>query len=201
MRKRLPRALTLAALPSLLVLPACNDPAGVSGGVEMPFDPSGRWEGVAEGTLLGAQFIGPMIVRLSLLGDPFHPPDAPFVVVELTGTWEWGGVSGLLDGFWDTPWSGQSNDGCAASGHYAQCALRLILEGPFPDFCANWSDVAGADGAGIGLLGWFEGSGRITAPHLRGEYFQGQYSDSGPDRPCTGPILVALDTNVLLDRI
>jgi hypothetical protein len=183
-------------LPCILGAQACSDPAQP----EMPFDPTGTWEGVAQGTLHDSPFTGALRLSLELLTEPFHPPDAPFLAVELRGSWSWGGITGLLEGSWDTPWSGQSNSACATSGQFTQCSLRLTLEGPFPDFCANWNDVAGAYGAGIALLGWFEDSGRINAPHLRGEYFEGHFSDSGPDSPCTGPILVALDTNLLLDR-
>ena len=163
----------------------------------MPFNPSGTWEASVQGTLLdSSQFVGPMVVRLSILGEPYRPPHNQYLLVELSGTWEWGGLRGQIYGFWD---GGPTTDQAARDSEgrcpmfYTVCSLNLSLEPPLPEVCGELGGLG--ELAVILLQGWFEGPTRMVAAELKGTYWQGPLN-----RPCSGPVLISLDTNVVLER-
>ena len=193
MRTRLEGIWLKVLLPSVLSVYACSNPAQPD--VEIPFDPTGTWEGTVQGTRRDAPFTGPLLVRLEILGEPFQSPGAPFLLVELRGSWEWGGITGPVEGFWDTPdRPDQPNSGCA-TGIFTQCSLRFSLEAPWPDYCGEPSDLGYY--VPIVATGWFESASRIVLPRLQGQYWQGHYTDAWP---CAEPILVGFDTSVDLAR-
>jgi hypothetical protein len=177
-------------LPLLLTVNGCGSPAEPN--AVMPFDPAGFWEATVQGTLRDSQFTGPLVVRLEVLGEPFQAPGSPFLSVELRGSWEWGGVSGPVEGFWDTPERPDQASSECAGGILANCAMRLSLEPPSLDYCGEPSVYGHLP---IIVHGWFEDANRVVAPHVRGQYWQGYYTDPWP---CTQPVLVGLDTSVEL---
>ena len=180
-------------LPSLLSAYACNGP--VEPDVEIPFDPTGTWERTVQGQLRDSLFTGPLLIHLEILGEPFQLPGGPFLLVELRGSWEWGGITGLVEGFWETPDRPDLSNGGCANGILTQCSLGFSLEAPWPDYCAEPSDI----GLYVPIIvyGWFESASRIVTPHLRGQYWQGYYTDAFP---CAQPTLVGFDTSIELAR-
>lgn len=181
---------------SLLFLQACSDPTSPDVVVEMPFDPSGTWEASIDAIRDDEHFSGPLILRLSILGT-YAPPHGMDLLVELHGTWRWGGLTGDVDGFWNAgPTTDEdardSEGGCPM--YYTVCSLNLTLERPLPEVYGEEGGLGGL--APIWLQGWFEGPTRMVAAELKGTFWEGRFAD----RPCTGPTLISLDTTAVLVR-
>jgi hypothetical protein len=183
----------MAPVAFLVTANACSNPTQPN--VSMPFDPTGTWEAGVQGTLRDSPLTAPLVISLEVLGEPFQPPGSPYLSVELRGSWEWAGVTGPVEGFWDTPnRPDQSPSGCAG-GTLARCSLRLSLRAPGSDYCAEPDDTS--DYVPIIVHGWFESDRGIVAPHVRGQYWEGLPTDPWP---CAQPVLVGFDTSAELTR-
>jgi hypothetical protein len=63
----------------------------------MPFDPSGSCTAQVQGVVSDSQVDAPMLVTfVDTLGAQAPGDD----LVDLTGTWQWAGLGGAVDGFW-----------------------------------------------------------------------------------------------------
>jgi hypothetical protein len=154
----------------------------------MPFDPSGSWEAQVQGLVSGFHFEAPMVVTLSVRSAPRAPTND---LADLTGTWQWGGLAGAVDGFWH-PFRDATAEmnGCPLSNY---CALGLYI-GPPPGSCPELAEPF-ANTNTIAAWGWFEGSRRMVAALLWGTYWEG-----GGNQPCSGPVLMSLDTDATFSR-
>lgn len=154
----------------------------------MPFDPSGSREAQVQGLVSGSQVDAPMLITLSVLSVPRIPTNSS---VDLTGTWQWGGFEGALNGFWH-PFRDATakRDNCPLSNY---CALGLYFEPP-PGSCPERAEPF-ADTRTVQAWGWFEGSERLIAASLHGKYW-----DGGGNQPCSGPVLISLDTDATFSR-
>ena len=177
-----------------LMLQACDGTAEVPP-AEMPFDPTGTWEASVQGRFMDStDFVAPMVLRLSLLTEPYSPPGNRYVLVQLAGTWEWAGISGTLDGFWDALEDQTAQNNADCPGAYTVCSLRLKIDPPRTNACA---DMREGSPTRMWLMGWFDGPTRLAAAELQGTYWQGSRNDG---LPCPGPVLISIDEDVVFER-
>ena len=169
----------------LLVVMACSNSTPV-GPPQWPFDPSGVWEGAAEGRLRGDQITSPLVLNLS--DDRTCGFDTC-----LHGTWEWGGLTGELSGAWSA--SADSQECNPIPGVY--CPFRVALDPPAPGACSQPPEFPGDFFGLIHLRAMFEGQATLVAPELIGTYWEGAFDDGWP---CPSPELLSFDTELVLTR-
>ena len=179
----------MGAIAVILVSHGCADPVVLAPTTDpMPFDPSGSWAAQLQGLVSDSQLDAPMIITLSVDSAQRVPTND---IVSLTGTWQWGGLGGVIDGFWH-PFRDATaeRDGCPLSNY---CALGLYF-GPPPGSCPE-VPAPFANANTIVAWGWFRGSARMVAASLRGTYWEG-----GGNQPCSGSVLISLDTDATFLR-
>jgi hypothetical protein len=176
------RSLLLASI----LLVACDDPVGTGRpDPDWPFDPSGLWEGDAQGNLRGVELTSPLSV--SLLDDRDWCPSC------LQGTWQWGGLSGVASAYWD--FYGPSE--CYPDpGVY--CPFGVTLQAPGGEACSKPPGIPGDTYAVIHLRAEFHGQDTLVVRELRGTYWQGAVAGGWP---CPGPELVSFNTALVLLRV
>ena len=154
---------------------------------EMPFDPTGVWGAAITGELTGSQVSEEMTLSLTVLFDIAAQSNT----VEFMGTWEWAGLSGTVNGFWNPYSDDDSFDfGDCPTSPNAACSLRLELLPP-PNTCWETLNSGGAFSGPnyMSLRGGFEGPSTLMATSIEGTYWEGAFSD-----PCAGPVLLSIDT-------
>ena len=183
----LPQALATAAV---VVLWGCGDSSGPSlPGI--PFDPTGAWEAEVVGNLRDSQTTGTMVISLS---DTTYCASCGSGLAELLGTWEWAGLSGIVDGFWHSADDEAARDsGGQCPTFYTACSLTLSLRAPDPS-CYELSNPGVNT---IDVLGWFDGSSSMVAASIEGTYWEGSFDDP---QPCPGAVLISLDTSTAFTR-
>jgi hypothetical protein len=176
------------AIAVIVLSHGCGDSGTPPPESPMPFDPSGSWAAQVQGLVSGSHVAAPMVVTLSVLSAPRAPTND---LVDLTGTWQWGELGGAVDGFWH-PFRDATAEiyGCPMS---QSCALGLYFLPP-PGSCPEHAEPF-ADPNTIAAWGWFKGSGSMVAALLEGTYW-----DGGGNQPCSGPVLITLDTDATFLR-
>ena len=174
------------AIAVIVLSHGCGDSATPLPQSTMPFDPSGSWEAQVQGLVSGSQVDAPMVITLSVLS----PNTATNDFVDLTGTWQWGGLGGIVDGFWH-PFRDVTAETSGCPALFQFCALGLNLLQP-PNSCPDLSDPFGNT---IDLGGWFNGSATMVGASLEGTYWEGAGNE-----PCPGPVLISLDTEATFAR-
>jgi hypothetical protein len=107
--------------------------------------------------------------------------------VEFTGSWEWGGLSGVIDGFWHPSNDVAARDsGGQCPALFTMCSVTLSLRQPL-DSC---SELLNPGINTINLLGWFDGSTTLLGASVEGTYWEGAFDDP---QPCPGPVLISVD--------
>lgn len=157
----------------------------------LPFDPAGDWEADVSGTVRGAQVTEPMVISIT---DTSFCAECGGGLAELLGTWQWAGLSGIVDGFWTPTGDVNARDsGGQCPAVFSWCSLTLSLRAPDPSCYELLNPGAGT----IAVLGWFDGSASMVGASLQGTYWEGRFDDP---RPCPGPVLISLDTSASFTR-
>jgi hypothetical protein len=169
------------AIVVCLLLTACSSSTPV-GPPEWPFDPSGVWEGEAQGRLHGEDLTSLLVLNLL---DDRSSCDAC-----LRGTWEWGGLSGEVGVYWSYDGSPECDP---EPGVY--CPFGAGLDPPSPGACSEPPGIPGGGQALIHLRAQFESQTTLVAPELKGTFWEGTPSDGWP---CPGPELLSFDAQMVL---
>jgi hypothetical protein len=124
-----------------------------------------------------------MVITLSAADKP-----ATSASVDLTGGWQWGGLEGNLEGGW-APGQDSAAVGCFPLLYICSVGLNLL---PPPNSCPEIPEPFDNT---IDLYGWFDGSATLVGIQLKGTYWEG-----AGNGPCSGPVLISLDTGASFAR-